>query len=438
MPQASSDAIDVAIIGAGITGLTMARYAKASGLSALVFDKADTAGGLWAQLPSWQDIQFRAEDWSLNGIPIRGVTQPHILENINALIPHYELEDMLRLGHAVTGVRWDGETWTLTTPRGSFVARNIVVATGLHNKPRTPEVADSGFEGEAHHSFSFQHPETLRGQNVTVVGGSASAYDLLELALEHQAARIDWVYRGLHWMVPSSRQKHEKSVHRSYALSQMWGLELEKLNAATNKMLKDKYAYFSIEEIMPSYDFDYRYHSIIPGRPIMIEHFQSLRRYHGTLRALDGNQATVALIDGGKARFDTDVVLYGTGYDLDLDFLQLPEYTGMRTGRELRARCRRMIASVDYPGLYFLGAPLLDGNGTTPWGVSIMARTITMLIQSGTTLSGQPIVDNVNHWDLLELFAPVDRVHYKPLLWKPQYLATAFWYWWRNDQLINI
>ncbi|MEO1041047.1 MAG: NAD(P)/FAD-dependent oxidoreductase [Pseudomonadota bacterium] len=438
MPQTSSDVIDVAIIGAGIGGLTMARYAKASGLSALVFDKEDQAGGLWAQLPRWQDIQFRAEDWSLNGIPIGGVTQPHILENIVQLIPRYDLEACLRLGHAIASAAWDGELWTLTTTQGAFVARNVVVASGLHNKPRSPDVHDAGFEGEIHHSFGFQEPEALRGRRVTVVGGSASAYDLLDLALEHQAARIDWVYRGLHWMVPSSRQKHEKSVHRGYALSQMMGLDTDKLNATTNTMLREKYTYFSIADILPSYDFDYRHHAIIPGRPGMIEHFQSLNRYRGTLHELDGYQVTVALAEGGQTSFDTDVVLYGTGYDMDLDFLQLPEYKGMRSGLELRSRCRRMIASIDYPGLYFLGAPLLDGNGTAPLGISIMARTIAELIKSGESLSGEPMVENVNHWELIELFAPIDRTHYKPLLWKPQYLAMALWYWWRNDKLINI
>ncbi|MEM6914262.1 MAG: hypothetical protein AAF511_09820, partial [Pseudomonadota bacterium] len=66
------------------------------------------------------------------------------------------------------------------------------------------------------------------------------------------------------------------------------------------------------------------------------------------------------------------------------------------------------------------------------------ARTVATLIKSGEVLSDPPITDNVNHWELIDLFAPVDRFHYKPLLWKPQYLATALWYWWRNDQLVGI
>ena len=438
MRSLPSDVIDVAIIGAGMGGLTMARYAKAAGLSALVFDKADKPGGLWAQLPTWQDIQFRAKDWSLNGIPIKGVTQPHIEENINELIPRYGLEEMLRLGNAVTRVHREGDRWEVRTVDGTLTAKSVVVATGLHNKPKKPDVNDEAFEGEAYHSFEFQDPQSLRGRHVTVVGGSASAFDLLELALEHGAARINWVYRGLHWMVPSSQQKHVKSAHRAYALSQMWGMDLDKLNAATNEMLKKKYAYFSIEDIMPPYDFDYRYHSIIPGRPGMIKGFDSLHRYHGTVDRLEGLQATVTRAEGGEATFKSDIVLFGTGYDLDLDFLGLPEYTGMRTGQELRARCRRVFSSIDYPDLYFLGAPLLDGNGTAPWGLSVLARTIAHLVKTGRAVDGDPITDNVNHWDLLEHLAPIDRAHFKPLLWKPQYLATALWYWWRDDQLISI
>ena len=32
-------------------------------------------GGLWRDLPPWQDIQFRKEDWTLGDLPLSGEDQ---------------------------------------------------------------------------------------------------------------------------------------------------------------------------------------------------------------------------------------------------------------------------------------------------------------------------------------------------------------------------
>ena len=50
--------LDILIIGGGIGGIISLYYARKSGLNALLLEKQGAIGGLWAQLPSWQDIQF--------------------------------------------------------------------------------------------------------------------------------------------------------------------------------------------------------------------------------------------------------------------------------------------------------------------------------------------------------------------------------------------
>lgn len=429
--------LDLAIIGAGVAGLTMARFAKKAGLSALVFDKADQTGGLWATLPSWQDIQFRALDWSVNDLPINGVMQGDILNNINTMVPRYQLEDMLRLSEGITGVERTGDQWTLNTSKGVVQARHIAIATGLHNAPKFPDVDDTAYQGRAIHSSALEDPSLLTGQRVTVIGGGASAYDLIDLALAHNAAQIDWVYDGLRWMVPSTQPKHARPSHRRYALAQLLN-DTDTLSARMTAFLKSKYAYFSITEIMPDYDFDYRIHSLIPGRPGLIKNFKSIVRHRGRLRALEGLTARVDLKTGGEDRFETDIVLYGTGYHYDLSFLGLPKLSDVGSSAQLRACTRSVIASADYPNLYFVGATLLDGSGTTPWGTAMIARTIAHLIKSGRPIGGPVIEDNVNHWDVLNVLAPIDRAHFWPGIWRAEYLAKALWNRWREDDQIKV
>ena len=433
-----SNTLDLAIIGAGVSGLTMARYAKSAGLSALVFDKAEDVGGLWARLPSWQDIQFRALDWSINNLPMGGVLQPDIHHNIRAMVPRYGLEDMLRLGHAVTKTRWDGEVWTVDTDKGAFTARHLVVASGLHNSPRLPDLDVSEFTGQTLHSSNVHDPSILTDQSVTIVGGSASAFDLIDLALEHKAREIHWVYRDLRWMVPSTLDKHARSTHRTLALSQMLGSDIDGVNAATNQMLQSKYAYFKLEEIMPDYAFDIRQHSIVPGRPGLVQNFDALHRHPGQISRLEGKTAHIALKEGGTTSFETDLVLFGTGYQFDLDYLGLDKLSTVNTSADLRTQCCRLIASTDYPNLFFLGATLLDGNGTTPWATAVIARTIAKLIAKGEAASGPVIEDNVSHWNLLEVLAPMDRKHYPIGLWRAHYLTRALWYRWRDNEQVRI
>jgi cation diffusion facilitator CzcD-associated flavoprotein CzcO len=76
--------LDVIVIGAGIGGVLALYYARKAGLDALLLERQDIVGGLWAQLPPWQDIQFARTDWTLGDLPIAGEDQASIRDNIQA------------------------------------------------------------------------------------------------------------------------------------------------------------------------------------------------------------------------------------------------------------------------------------------------------------------------------------------------------------------
>jgi cation diffusion facilitator CzcD-associated flavoprotein CzcO len=89
--------IEIAIVGGGPGGIIALYYARQAGLRTILLEARETVGGLWTQLPSWQDIQNREEDWTLGDIPIAGVDQASIAANIRQWVDTFNLGQYIRL-----------------------------------------------------------------------------------------------------------------------------------------------------------------------------------------------------------------------------------------------------------------------------------------------------------------------------------------------------
>ena len=136
--QITGKRFDVAIVGGGLAGVVALAYARRAGLDAVVLERQGRVGGLWRDLPAWQDIQISTADWQLGDLPLQGATQPHILANIEAWVEHFGLADGIQLNTPVQSARADAAGWELTTPQGLVQARHQVAATGAHNTPVIP------------------------------------------------------------------------------------------------------------------------------------------------------------------------------------------------------------------------------------------------------------------------------------------------------------
>ena len=100
--------LDLAFVGGGIAGVIHLHYARQSGLDALPLEKQDGVGGLWRQLPAWQDIQISPADLTLGDLPLGGPKQPHILANLEAWVVRSGLADGIRLDSPVSRARYTG------------------------------------------------------------------------------------------------------------------------------------------------------------------------------------------------------------------------------------------------------------------------------------------------------------------------------------------
>lgn len=411
---------DVAIVGGGLAGVVALAYARRAGLDAVVLERQGRVGGLWRDLPAWQDIQISPADWALAGLPLHGATQPHILANIEAWVDKFSLADGIRLNAPVLQARASDSGWELATPQGRVRARHLVAATGAHNTPLIPPVARSQSQVREVHSSALDDPTVLTGRDVVVVGGGASAFDLLELCLLYGARRVVWVYRGLKWFAPTRKPKHIAGSVRGFARMQASGMTAEEQSAAIGADMRSRYEKFGIVEIMPAHDFDVRRDQLIPGRAGMLEHFARIERHPGSVESLDGR--TVVLSDGH--RVEADLLLWGTGYAVDLSYFESPAIGSIRTLGALAARCGCIFRSLDAANLYFPSVGL-DGIGAAPWAYALLCRSIMSHIAGTARLDDGVLGHNVNHFDIVDYLAPRDPASYPEPAWRAHYRDIA-------------
>jgi cation diffusion facilitator CzcD-associated flavoprotein CzcO len=422
--------LDLIIIGGGIGGIVCLYYAKRAGLNALLLERQDVVGGLWARLPEWQDIQSPAKEWTLGDLPIDGEDQKSILKNIQAWVDRFELAPRIVLGEPVERAEADGTGWSVATPARTYRSRYLVSATGGHNRPVVPAVVRSHSPIEEYHSSALRDPSVLSGKDVLVVGGGASAYDLLELCLKHQARRIAWVYRTTRWMRPTQKPKNIAGDTRALARMQMLGNSAEGISRHITQDFRERYEKYGLQEILPDEDFDLRRHQLIPGRREMIAHFREFEKHRGEVAGIEGR--SVHLTSG--ARIDVDLILWGTGYEMDLGYFASPALAKIRRVEDLARRCGALVRSLDEPNLFFLAVLLDVSVGSMTWSYAHAARTIVSHICGQAHLDTVPVQGKIPHFELAVFLAERDPYNYPPDVWRSQYEKLALEYP-QNDPL---
>ena len=420
----STAGLDLVIVGGGIGGVICLKYARDAGLRTVLLERGERVGGLWRDLPAWQDIQFRKEDWTLGDLPIPGEKQPGILRNIEAWVERFGLAPHIVLNAPVTRARPSEGGWRVTTGAAEYQSRWLIAATGGHNRPVVPRVERKGSSIVEYHSSQLRDPEELRGKRVTVVGGGASAYDLLDLCFAHGAGSVVWVYRSTKWMRPTRQAKYLGIDVRLMTRYQVLGLSRSAINRRLNYELRVRYEKAGIREIMPEGEFDIGRDQIIPGRPRMIQGFRGIERHRGEVRAVHGK--SIRLSSGEE--IETDLLLWGTGYAVELGWLGLDSLAKARGLNEMCGRCRSSFLSIDAPNLFLLAPGVLETNTSTPWAYAHAAKSIMSQIAGEPVFVEPPTRALTNHFDIVRMLARHDRRNYPFGLWYLKYLWLALFH----------
>ena len=170
---------DVIVLGGGPAGYTAAMYTARAGLSTLVIEKL-YAGGQMTQTPNIENYPGFPQgiDGVLLGMNFQAGAQNAGVETLNA---------------EVTAVNLQGDEKILTTAKGDFVGRTVIIATGADHRhlglDREWELTGKGVTYCATCDGMF-----YRGKTVAVVGGGNSAASEA-LVLSRIARKVYLIHR---------------------------------------------------------------------------------------------------------------------------------------------------------------------------------------------------------------------------------------------------
>ena len=209
------EGFEVAIVGAGPAGISMAVQLGRLGIPYVLYDRRSEIGGTWS-IHKYPDIrvdtlsltyEFSFDDqYPWGEYFARGEEVRRYLEFI---VDKYGVREHIRLEHDLEDARFDesDSTWRLTFrgPDGSPVERdaNVVVsAAGVFAKRKLPDIEGiEDFEGTALHPTQWSPEIDVRGKRVAVFGNGSTGVQLLAPIAE-EAEHVTVFQRTPQWIAP--------------------------------------------------------------------------------------------------------------------------------------------------------------------------------------------------------------------------------------------
>ncbi|MDB5654402.1 MAG: monooxygenase [Tardiphaga sp.] len=380
-------AADIAIIGAGSSGIAVAKALHDKGLAFDIYEKGSELGGMWRYgNDNGQSCAYRSlhidtsrDNLGYSDFPIAAdkpdfLSHRQLLEYLESYADRFGARARVHFNCEVTSLQKDGTGWRITTREGTRRYRAVVIANGHLWDPRWPSFAGS-FDGTAIHSSQYRTAQPFDDKKVLVVGIGNSAVDIA----------VDLCKRASHVALSTRTGAHIMPKYLMGIPVDRWSSFLSrrlKLPTLWTRRIMARLIYLAVGD-------QTRFGVPRPPHPMWREHAtlsQELLPYvgHGwisirpNITSLDG--AAIGFADGSRENFDA--VIYATGYKTSFPFLApeifaVPEQGGM-------VDLYRRITPPNQPGLFFAG--LVQPIGPTIPLVEIQARWIAAVLSGKIAL----------------------------------------------------
>ncbi len=217
------EGFEVAIIGAGLSGIAAAVQLERLGIPYVVYERRDEVGGTWS-VNKYPDIrvdtlsityeysfddQYPWREYFARGEDVR--------EYIEFIAKKYGVFEHIRFGHDLEDATFDEQrsTWSLTfrRPDGARVEHEvnaIVSAAGLFSTPKIPDIPGAEeFEGTILHPTQWTSEHDVRGKRIAIIGNGSTGVQILAPVAE-EAERVHVFQRTAQWISP--RENYGRSI----------------------------------------------------------------------------------------------------------------------------------------------------------------------------------------------------------------------------------
>jgi thioredoxin reductase len=352
---AGKGAADVAVIGAGSSGLAVVNALREAEVAVECFERGSDVGGLWRYgndnglSGAYASLHTNASKLRMQypsfPMPESYGDFPHHSEMaayLDAYAERFGLRALIAFGTAVERVEpAAGGGWSVSLDGGLRSSyRAVVVATGVHWSPRLPTYPGS-FDGEVSHAHHYRVPAPFAGQRVLVVGAGPSAGEIaVEVSAVAQRTFMS-VRRGAH-VIP--RWLGDRPFDAGY---------VEPFNRLPWRLLNRTFRMRVDREIgPPPASWPLPAHRFLEGIPIVSSDLlPAVRRgdvvAKPAIERLSGDR--VRFVDGSDEAVDH--IVYATGYRITLPFLS----SSMVAAEGRKFSLYRRIAPPEVAGLFIAG-----------------------------------------------------------------------------------
>jgi thioredoxin reductase (NADPH) len=232
-----ADLLDILIIGGGPIGLACGLEAKKAGLSYLILEKGVLVNSLY-HYPSNMTFFSTSERIEIGDIPFVSnnvkPTRPEALEYYRRIAVSQNLN--IHLQEPVIEVIKSGEYYKVSTPLSSYLAKNLIVATGFYDIPNLLHIPGEELPKVRHY---YKEPHFYAMQNLLIVGANNSAVDA---ALEsfRKGARVTMVIKGpeigkrvKYWVRPDIVNRIEEDSIKAYFNSHLLAIREKEADIQT-------------------------------------------------------------------------------------------------------------------------------------------------------------------------------------------------------------
>ncbi len=318
----SAAVLDIAVVGAGPAGLTLARRLDGSAATFEIFERHHDVGGIWdidaPGSPMYESAHFISSR-TLSGFPDFPMPDDYpdypdhrqLLDYIRGFADRFDLRRNITFNTEVTEARLDEGMWQLSLSDGSTrQARYLVCANGVTWVPN--QVTWPGdFDGEVRHSSTYRSPAEFAGRRVLVVGAGNSGVDIAcDASFAADQAFLS-VRRGYHFIPKHIMGKPadvfaSEGPHVPFKVSQkVFGALLRAINGDLRRfgLPKPDHGLFESHPIMNTQILHYLSHGDCIAK--------------GDVDRFDGD--SVVFADGSREQ--VDLVIAATGYQHASPFL---------------------------------------------------------------------------------------------------------------------